>query len=187
MIAKVLTDKNMVVIRYNNSDKNEESDTLIVFRNLSEFLSMYKASSWYKDDEMSDDIYAPFCGRLKEEFEKIVNNHKNVFSVEEVTSHNEVDMNKKIVSVVDGSSKLIYIPSKKSIHLAYRRSRDNYSTKYSVCIPDNIRDEFIKDCESVRKSKYVICCYDNEKIYDKWVSILHTEFIKQSIEGKNYV
>lgn len=176
MIAEILTDKNMVVIRY-EPDKVEESEHLIVLKNLTEFLSLYKSSSWYKDDELSDDIYAPFCGKLKDEFEKLVSHHKDSLTTK------EVDMNKKIISPICGTSKLIYLPSKKSIHLAYRRNRDNYSTKYSVCVPNNIRDEFIKDCELVCKNKYAISSFDNEKVFDKWVSILHTEFIKQSIGG----
>lgn len=95
---------------------------------------------------------------------------------------NIVDANEHLKDVVDntpkGTSKLVYSPSRGTVKIAKRTSKpkDKCSSEYSVCISDDIREDFFRDVRrSVgfsKFSKWEISDMYDPKLFSKWREIM---------------
>lgn len=174
MIVELLTKTGMLRLKYCNCEE-KETKYRIQIRNINEFLQIYRSSdNWYRLDILggdSDDIYAPYTGKLKEAYDRIVSRRRV-----EYYSKN-VDMNRKYKLAVPGQYKLIYRPGAGTVHLAYRKAKDVIS-RYCAFISDEVADSFKADCKSSgHTTKYLIPAREKE-LYSKWGSYVHNEYIK---------
>lgn len=174
MYAEVSKLDGMVKLTCGNN-KETESCNRIKISSISEFLGIYKAApNWYNMGE-SDDIYAPYTGKLKEIIDKL-----RARRVEKYNRIN-VDTSATFLTNTSGESKLVYKPKTGVIFLARRKS--NISSLNSLCIPNLVREDFIFDCRNRGKETYKISKKDDGSTYEKWVGIIQAEFCKQYLKS----
>lgn len=170
--------KNMNMLRLSYSSREEDGVKELQLRSISEFLNLYRATEWYRSENGSDDLYTPYTGKAKEAFDNIVRRY--VKRTKALT----VDFSKKFTTSMEGTSKLIYQHGKGTIHLALRRSRDNYTSMNSLCVSNEVRDAFIEDCKTVDKKRFMLSKLCEPELFDKWVGIIQAEYIKQYLKEK---
>ena len=176
MVVAYLKGVNMLRLSY--SSRKEEGVKELQLHSIGEFLSLYRATEWYRSETGSDDLYTPYTGKAKEAFDTIVRRYVKK------TKATTVDFSKKFITSMEGTSKLIYQPGKGTIHLALRRSRDNYTSMNSLCISNEVRDAFIEDCKTVDKKRFMLSKLCEPELFDKWVRIIQAEYIKQYLKEK---
>lgn len=168
---------NMLRISYKDTCSAGDQVKAVKLNSIGEFLRLYKSTKWFRDEEGSDDIYAPYVGEAKDVFDAIANRHTK--SAECVT----IDFSKKFKSLEEGTSKLIYQPGKGTIHLALRRSNDTYTSFNSICVSNEIRDEFINDCRSFNKKRFMVSYVGERELFNKWNSVIKKEYAKQYVRA----
>ena len=156
-------------------DESVETHNRIILKSISEFLNIYRAAPRWYNLNNGDDIYTPYFGKVKEVFDGIVEKRRN--KLVEKGKKIEVDFNAEFLTDTPGESKLVIKPKSGTIHLA-RRSK-NVTSKYSICIPNSTREEFIHDCRKLQKTKYRISRNESSDIYNKWDAIARSEYIRQ--------
>ena len=176
MVVAYLKDANMLRLSY--SSRKEDGVKELQLHSISEFLNLYRATEWYRSENGSDDLYTPYTGKAKEAFDNIVRRYVKR------TKASTVDFSKKFTTSMEGTSKLIYQPGKGTIHLALRRSRDNYTSMNSLCVSNEVRDAFIEDCKTVDKKRFMLSKLCEPELFDKWVGIIQAEYIKQYLKEK---
>ena len=89
------------------------------------------------------------------------------------------------VSSIYGTSKLIRIKEKNIIMIAYRGSGESANMNYpdSVCISNDIREDFFADVKATRgfrtsPHKYVIYKSYDPEVYQHWSDFIDNEFKK---------
>ena len=167
---------NETMVRVSFDDNSVHSDLAVKVDKVSDIVKIMCATDkWYVpcDSISSQDIYAPYCGKLYKVFDDIIVSNNKSKCEQEV---------KKYKFNVCGTSKLVYRPSDGTIHLALRRDRD-VNTKNVILVSDIIRDEFIDDC---KKSvgwdfNYAINSDKDKIVYEKWVSYIQAERLRNSL------
>lgn len=167
---------NETMVRVSFDDDAVHSDYAIKLDKASDIVKIMCATDkWYVPcgTTASQDIYAPYCGKLYKAFDDIVVSDNKSKCDQEV---------KKYKFNVCETSKLVYRPSDGTIHLALRRDKD-VNTKNIILISDTIRDEFIDDCKkSVGWDFNYALNSDKDKIvYEKWVSYIQAERLKNNL------
>lgn len=118
--------------------------------------------------------------KLLERFYELINEHK-----EDIVRL----PNKKFITDVDGTGKLIRTKDNNTIYVAYRRNKksgkiSNITQHNIVCISDFDRDSFFKDCRDIYGmlplgSVYKITpTLDSEK-FKKWNKYIDDEYARQ--------
>lgn len=80
---------------------------------------------------------------------------------------------------VVGTARIIYIKNRQSIIIRKRKHQsDKYNKINSVCVSNEIRDEFYKDVKNKKHkpSHFEIRQVDNEELFNKWLSIIKRTF-----------
>lgn len=176
MVVAYLKGANMLRLSY--SSRKEDGVKELQLHSIGEFLSLYRSTEWYRSESGSDDLYTPYAGKAKEVYDSIVRRYVKKTKV------TTVDLSKKFVTSMEGTSKLIYQPGKGTIHLALRRSRDNHTSMNSLCVSNEVRDAFIEDCKTVDKKRFMLSKLCEPELFDKWVRIVQAEYIKQYLKEK---
>lgn len=171
MIAELNEASGMIRLKYRDSSEQRETKNRIKIRSMGEFLQLFKSTAYWYNMEGTEDVFAPYIGKLKEVYNKIVNKRRI-----EYYSKN-IDMNKKYTPDVSGQYKLIYRPNAGTIHIAYRRSKDVVS-RYCTFISDEVADSFKQDCKNCGNIKKYILTSKDKEVYNKWSSYVHNEYIK---------
>ena len=167
---------NKTMVRVSFDDDAVQSNYAIKLDKASDIVKIMCATDkWYVPcgTTASQDIYAPYCGKLHKAFDDIV--------VSDNKSKCEQEVKKYKFNVCE-TSKLVYRPSDGTIHLALRRDGD-VNTKNIILISNTIRDEFIDDC---KKSvgwdfNYALNSYKDKIVYEKWASYIQAERLKNSL------
>ena len=171
MIAELNEASGMIRLKYRDSDGQRETKFRIKIRTIGEFLQIFRATSnWYKL-EGTEDVFAPYIGKLKEAYDKIVGKRRI-----EYYSKN-IDMNRKYRPDISGEYKLVYRPNAGEIFIASRKNKD-VTSKYTTFITDEIANTFKQDCKNYGNNKKYILTNKNKEVYDKWASYVHNEYIK---------
>ena len=174
MVVELIKDAGMIRFKYRDGTEIENKYRIKI-RSINEFLQIYKATdNWYKLDILggnSDDIYAPYIGKLKEAYDKIVNKRRI-----EYYSKN-IDMNRKYRPNIPGDYKLVLRPKAGEIFIASRKNKDVVS-KYTTFITNEVANTFKQDCKNYGNTKKYILTNKNKEVYDKWASYVHNEYIK---------
>lgn len=176
MVVAYLKGANMLRLSY--SSRKEDGVKEMQLHSIGEFLSLYRSAEWYRSESGSDDLYTPYAGKAKEVYDNIVRRYVKK------TKATTVDFSKKFITSMEGTSKLIYQPGKGTIHLALRRSRDNYTSMNSLCVSNEVRDAFIEDCKTVDKKRFMLSKLCEPELFDKWVRLVQAEYIKQYLKEK---
>lgn len=97
--------------------------------------------------------------------------------------------NKKFLTDVEGTGRLILTKDKKTIYIARRRNKKtgkikNITEVNSVCISDFDRDLFFKDCRSVygmlpEGSVYKLTSQLDESLFKVWLDFIEKEYDRQ--------
>ena len=182
IFAEINSYDNMVKVKFVEDciPDTVENETTVKINTLSEFLSLYNSTvNWYRRGA-DDVIYAPYIGDLKIAFDRILIMHQNTISsvVEDV----EVDITKSYRTGVDGESKLVYQPFLGKMFLAHRDK--NINSQYCICIPNNMREEYIADCKKLGKKKYVLLREEEPRCFKKWANIIKSEYRRQYLEER---
>lgn len=171
MIAELNEASGMIRLKYRDSDGQRETKFRIKIRTIGEFLQIFRATSnWYKL-EGTEDVFAPYIGKLKEAYDKIVSKRRI-----EYYSKN-IDMNRKYNPDIPGQYKLIYRPNAGTVHIACRKPKDVVS-RYCTFISDEVANSFKQDCKSCGNIKKYILTPKDKEMYGKWSSYVHNEYIK---------
>lgn len=178
MFVEISNIDNMVKITYNDTNETESYNKLRI-TSIGEFLSLYRAATTWYNVNNSDDIFAPYSGKLKEMLDKIKEKHCKKY-----LNTTEVDLSASFAASVSGESKLVYMPVHGVIKLA-RRGGKNVSSLNSLCITNLMREEFISDCKKINNIKYTIDRDAHRNLFDKWVKIIKTEYIRQYLKDVN--
>lgn len=177
MVVDYINSSNMLKLSFNNGS-NTETFSHIIIRSINDFLRLYKATTWYRDEDGNDDLYTPYVGEVKKVFDEIVR-RKSLH-----TKKIAVDFSKTFVTNVAGTSKLILQETRGIIQLA-RRNGKNTTSKSCICISDNIRDKFIEDCKAtVKKNRFAISIKTEEEMFNSWRNFITNEYIRQYLEVK---
>ena len=64
MVVAYLKGVNMLRLSY--SSRKEEGVKELQLHSIGEFLSLYRATEWYRSETGSDDLYTPYTGKAKE-------------------------------------------------------------------------------------------------------------------------
>lgn len=117
---------------------------------------------------------------LLKRFFEIVKEHKNEL---------ETPLNKKFVTDVDGTGKLVRSKDRKTIYIARRLNKKtgkirNITEVNAVCISDFDRDLFFKDCREIygllpEGSIYKLTPLLNEEKFKVWTSFMDREYKNQ--------
>ena len=177
MVVDYINSSNMLKLSFNNGS-NTETVSHIIIRSINDFLRLYKATTWYRDEDGNDDLYTPYVGEVKKVFDEIVR-RKSLH-----TKKIAVDFSKTFVTNVAGTSKLILQETRGIIQLA-RRNGKNTTSKSCICISDNIRNKFIEDCKAtVKKNRFAISIKTEEEMFNSWRNFITNEYIRQYLEVK---
>lgn len=177
MVVDYINASNMLKLSFNNGS-NTETVSHIFIRSINDFLRLYKASTWYRDEDGNDDLYTPYVGEAKRVFDEIVR-RKSLY-----TKKISVDFSKSFTTNIIGTSKLILQETKGTIQLA-RRNGKNTTSKNCICISDNIRDKFIEDCKlTAKKNRYALNIKTEEEMFNNWRAFIRNEYIRQYLEVK---
>ena len=171
MIAELNELSGMIRLKYRDNDEQKETKNRIKIRSMGEFLQLFKSTTTWYNMEGTEDVFAPYIGRLKEVYDKIVSKRRV-----EYYSKN-IDMNRKYISDISGQYKLIYRPNAGTIHIACRKPKDVVS-RYCILISDEVADNFKQDCKSCGNIKKYLLTPKDKEIYNKWSSYVHNEYIK---------
>ena len=83
---------------------------------------------------------------------------------------------KRYLTDVEGTARLVLIKAKNTITMMKRKSHsDKYNKENSVCISNDLREEFFKDSKKLRKSvggKFEIRKSDCEETFNKWSNLI---------------
>lgn len=174
MVVELIKDAGMIRLKY-RSCEDKENKYRIKIRSINEFLQIYRSSdNWYKLDILggdSDDIYAPYIGKLKEAYDRIVNKRRI-----EYYSKN-IDMDRKYHPNIPGDYKLVLRPKAGEIFIASRKNKDVVS-KYTTFITNEVANAFKQACKNCGNTKKYILTNKDKEVYDKWASYVHNEYIK---------
>ena len=80
---------------------------------------------------------------------------------------------------VVGTTRIVYIRGRQSIIIRkIKHQSDKYNKINSVCVSNEVRDEFYKDVKSKKHkpSHFEIRQADNEELFNKWLSIIKNTF-----------
>lgn len=167
----------MLKLSFNNGSSTETVSHIFI-RSINDFLRLYKASTWYRDEDGNDDLYTPYVGEAKRVFDEIVK-RKSLYN-KKIT----VDFSKSFITNVTGTSKLILQATKGIIQLACRNGK-NITSKNCICISDDIRDKFIVACKStMKKNRYALNIKTEKELFNVWEAFIKNEYIKQYLEVK---
>ena len=177
MVVDYINSSNMLKLSFNNGSSTETVSHIFI-RSINDFLRLYKASTWYRDEDGNDDLYTPYVGEAKRVFDEIVK-RKSLHTKKIV-----VDFSKTFVTKVSGASKLVLQETRGIIQLA-RRNGKNITSKNCICISDDIRDKFIEDCKSTaKKNRYALNIKTEEEMFNSWRTFIKNEYIRQYLEVK---
>ena len=177
MVVDYINSSNMLKLSFNNGSSTETVSHIFI-RSINDFLRLYKASTWYRDEDGNDDLYTPYVGEAKRVFDEIVK-RKSLH-----TKKIAVDFSKTFVTKVSGASKLVLQETRGIIQLA-RRNGKNITSKNCICISDNIRDKFIEDCKATaKKNRYALNIKTEEEMFNSWRTFIKNEYIRQYLEVK---
>ena len=177
MVVDYINSSNMLKLSFNNGSSTETVSHIFI-RSINDFLRLYKASTWYRDEDGNDDLYTPYVGEAKRVFDEIVK-RKSLY-----TKKIAVDLSKTFVTNVSGTSKLVLQETRGIIQLA-RRNGKNITSKNCICISDNIRNKFIEDCKATaKKNKYALNIKTEEEMFNSWRTFIKNEYIRQYLEVK---
>ena len=181
MIVELNEASGMIRLKYRNSDGQRETKFRIKIKTIGEILQIFRATSnWYKL-EGTEDVFAPYIGKLKEAYDKIVNRRRI-----EYYSKN-IDMNKKYRPNIPGEYKIVYRPNAGNIFITSRKNKD-VTSKYTTLITDEVANAFKQDCKDCGNVKKYMLTLSNKEVYSKWASYVHNEYIKLYLqEVKNNV
>ena len=186
MIAQKLRDGQIAV--GNNSPRKDAVEIIEDLR-VSEFYKLVKCTrNWTSQiNDRRDVMYAqaPDGSKLKKIFDEIYNRRKlfeeklNGLKEDEVSEpidiKPEIKANRYLTNV-EGTARLVLIKAKNTIIMIKRKSHsDKYNKENSVCISNDLREEFFKDSKKLRKSvggKFEIRKSDCEETFNKWSNLI---------------
>lgn len=188
MIAQKLRDGQIAI---GNSSPRKDSIEIIEDLKVSEFYKLVKCTrNWTSQiNDRRDIMYAqaPDGSKLKKVFDEIYSRRKLFeeklygFKEEEsleplyVKSETKV---KRYITDVEGTARLILIKAKNTITMMKRKSHsDKYNKENSVCISNDLREEFFKDSKKLRKNingKFEIRKSDCEETFNKWSNLINS-------------
>ena len=170
VVVDCLRDSNALVIRFEGSAI--ETRDHIKLKSIHEFMSLYNAAKewWYKSSEDSDDIYAPYKGKVKEVYDKIVASRQIAV----------VDKKTSFLAQTPGLYKIIRFASRGTLAIVKRRKREK--TSYNgVCVDNKIAEMFYASCEKNGDTAGIISIKNAPRTYNKWSKILDKEYEQQYI------
>lgn len=95
----------------------------------------------------------------------------------------QIDYNAKFESLVHGTSRLVRLPSVGIIKIVRRKGKASMhiTSMNSVCINDDIRELFFKDCKD--SNEYIAGVYEisrrDSKLYKKWDEYMTSQYKNQ--------
>ena len=186
MIAQKLRDGQIAV---GNNSQRKDAVEIIEDLRVSEFYKLVKCTrNWTSQiNDRRDVMYAqaPDGSKLKKIFDEIYNRRKlfeeklNGLKEDEVSEpidiKPEIKANRYLTNV-EGTARLVLIKAKNTIIMIKRTSHsDKYNKENSVCISNDLREEFFKDSKKLRKSvggKFEIRKSDCEETFNKWSNLI---------------
>ena len=169
MIAQKL--KNNKIIMGNNLPR-EYAVEIIYNLKVAEFFRLSKCTdNWTRLENKKDSIYtiAKDGSNLLNEFDRIYKRRNREKLKQEKTESVKEKKSEIYSSKVKGSYRLVFLKIRNSISLLKRYGEDNFNKPNSVCIDDLTKKEFIKDCNSIKKTYTInIRKTDNEELFTKW-------------------
>ena len=186
MIAQKLRDGQIAV---GNNSQRKDAVEIIEDLRVSEFYKLVKCTrNWTSQiNDRRDVMYAqaPDGSKLKKIFDEIYNRRKlfeeklNGLKEDEVSEpidiKPEIKANRYLTNV-EGTARLVLIKAKNTIIMIKRKSHsDKYNKENSVCISNDLREEFFKDSKKLIKSvggKFEIRKSDCEETFNKWSNLI---------------
>ena len=186
MTAQKLRDGQIAI---GNSSPRKDAVEIIEDLKVGEFYKLVKCTrNWTSQiNDRRDVMYAqaPDGSKLKKIFDEIYNRRKLFEEKLYVLKENEIskplDVKPKIevkryLTDVEGTARLVLIKPKNTITMMKRKSHsDKYNKENSVCISNDLREEFFKDSKKLRKSvggKFEIRKSDCEETFNKWSNLI---------------
>ena len=169
VVVDCLRNSNILVIRFSGS--SIETKDHIKLKSIHEFLSLYSAAKewWYKSSEDSDDIYAPYKGKVKEVYDKIV-----------LSRHLDkvFDNEASFLPQTPGLYKIIRFASRGTLNIVKRKKREKTS-RNGVCVDNETADMFYDSCRKSGDTDTIISMENAPYAYNRWSKILDEEYERQ--------
>lgn len=186
MIAQKLRDGQIAI---GNSSPRKDAVEIIEDLKVGEFYKLVKCTrNWTSQiNDRRDVMYAQALdgSKLKKIFDEIYSRRRLFeeklygFKEDEVSEPLDVKPTIKIkryLTDVEGTARLVLIKSKSTIIMIKRKSHsDKYNKEGSVCISNELREEFFKDSKKLRKNingKFEIRKTDCEETFNKWSNLI---------------
>ena len=186
MIAQKLRDGQIAV---GNNSPRKDAVEVIEDLKVSEFYKLVKCTrNWTSQiNDRRDVMYAqaPDGSKLKKVFDEIYSRRilfkEKLYDLKKEEELTPLDIRpsrevKRYLTNVDGTARLILIKAKNTIVMLKRKSHsDKYNKENSVCISNDLREEFFKDSKKLRKSvggKFEIRKSDCEETFNKWSNLI---------------
>ena len=203
------------VIAIGNSAPRKDAIEVIEDLKVGEFYKLVKCTIQWSSrlNDKRDIMFAPAPdgSKLKKEFDaiykrRIAYNEKLIYlngdkvSVYSDGNHNvtvdtkvdESSQQKEVVvkyeSTSNGTSRIVYIKNRQSIIIRKRKHEsDKYNKSNSVCISNELRDEFFKDVKNKKHkpSHFEIRQVENVELFNKWLNIIKETFESGLNENSN--
>ena len=187
MIAQKLRDGQIAV---GNNSSRKDAVEVIEDLKVSEFYKLVKCTrNWTSQiNDRRDVMYAqaPDGSKLKKVFDEIYSRRilfkEKLYDLKKEEELTPLDIRpsrevKRYLTNVDGTARLILIKAKNTKLMQKRKSRsDKYNKENSVCISNDLREEFFKDSKKLRKSvggKFEIRKSDCEETFNKWLNVIN--------------
>ena len=188
MTAQKLRDGQIAI---GNSSPRKDAVEIIEDLKVGEFYKLVKCTrNWASQiNDRRDVMYAqaPDGSKLKKVFDEIYSRRK-LFEEklygskeDEISEPSDVKPTikvKRYLTDVEGTARLVLIKAKNTITMMKRKSHsDKYNKENSVCISNNLREEFFKDSKKLRKGvnnrKFEIRKSDCEETFNKWLNVIN--------------
>ena len=186
MIAQKLRDGQIAV---GNNSSRKDAVEVIEDLKVSEFYKLVKCTrNWTSQiNDRRDVMYAqaPDGSKLKKVFDEIYSRRilfkEKLYDLKKEEELTPLDIRpsrevKRYLTNVDGTARLILIKAKNTIVMLKRKSHsDKYNKENSVCISNDLREEFFKDSKKLRKivgGNFEIRKSDCEETFNKWSNLI---------------
>ena len=167
MIAQKLENNKIII---GNNLPREDALEVIYNLKVAEFFRLSKCvDNWTRLDNKKDAIYtiAKNGSNLLKEFDKIYKRRNREKLNREKVEIIKESKSEIYSSKVKGSCRLVFLKSRNSVTLLKRYGEDNLNKPNSVCIDDSTKKEFIKDCNSKKKTTSIRKT-ENKELFTKW-------------------
>ena len=187
MTAQKLRDGQIAI---GNSSPRKDAVEIIEDLKVGEFYKLVKCTrNWTSQiNDRRDVMYAqaPDGSKLKKIFDEIYSRRKlfeeKLYRPKEDEVSEPLDVNpttkvKRYLTDVEGTARLVLVKAKNTIIMMKRKSHsDKYNKENSVCISNDLREEFFKDSKKLRKGvnrKFEIRKSDCEETFNKWLNLIN--------------